>query len=109
MESTNPDRMAKLPLVIAFMALLTTIVGGYVRITDAGESCPDWPLCFGKFHPFTDADDQLKWWEDHPDEADSKHSDDPDHTYASFQIFSEWFQMSQKRYHHLVFGHWPWA
>ena len=32
------------------MIVITVIVigiGGTIRIYDAGESCPDWPTCFG--------------------------------------------------------------
>ncbi|MDP7256115.1 MAG: COX15/CtaA family protein, partial [Candidatus Poseidoniia archaeon] len=37
----------RLPLALAALALLIIITGGWVRIVDAGESCPDWPACFG--------------------------------------------------------------
>ena len=59
-------RAESLPLVIIAMAVVIVITGGYVRIHDSGESCPDWPLCFGKIHPFTPQDEQALWWEQNP-------------------------------------------
>lgn len=32
----------------AFLALLVIILGAYVRLSDAGLGCPDWPGCYGK-------------------------------------------------------------
>ena len=40
-------RPSTLPLAVAIMAILIITVGGTIRIYDAGESCPDWPQCFG--------------------------------------------------------------
>ena len=49
MGEVDVRSFAKLPLLIVVMAILITVVGGTVRIFDAGESCPDWPTCFGTF------------------------------------------------------------
>ena len=84
------DPMSRLPLALMLTGLLILIVGGSVRINDAGESCPDWPTCFGEIHPFASAEEQLQWWEENPNEADSRHGTDSDHIYSTIQIFSEW-------------------
>ncbi|MES2637038.1 MAG: COX15/CtaA family protein, partial [Pseudomonadota bacterium] len=31
----------------AIMALCVVVLGAYVRLTDAGLGCPDWPGCYG--------------------------------------------------------------
>lgn len=41
----------RLAAVIATASLLLIALGGFVRGTDAGLSCPDWPLCYGRAVP----------------------------------------------------------
>lgn len=45
---------------IALLALILTsivvVFGAYVRLSDAGLGCPDWPLCYGKITPAHAAD-----------------------------------------------------
>ena len=70
---------------------LTVVViglGGLIRIYDAGESCPDWPLCFGTFGFDISEEEQEAWYIENPDEVDSRGSG---HRYTTFQIFTEWF------------------
>ena len=38
-----------LGIAAAALAFLVIVVGAYVRLSDAGLGCPDWPLCYG--HP----------------------------------------------------------
>jgi len=69
---------------------LTIVViglGGLIRIYDAGESCPDWPLCFGTLGFDVSEEEQEAWWAENPDEIDSRGSG---HRYSTFQIFTEW-------------------
>ncbi|MGZ5000210.1 MAG: signal recognition particle-docking protein FtsY [Methylomonas sp.] len=40
--------LRKLTLLGAILALIVIIVGAYVRLSDAGLGCPDWPGCYGK-------------------------------------------------------------
>lgn len=75
----------------ACLIVLTVVViglGGLIRIYDAGESCPDWPLCFGTLGFDISEEDQESWYIENPDEVDSRGSG---HRYTTFQIFTEWF------------------
>lgn len=75
----------------AWLLGLTIVViglGGLIRIYDAGESCPDWPLCFGTLGFDVSEEEQEAWWAENPDEVDSRGSG---HRYSTFQIFTEWF------------------
>jgi len=38
----------KLLLLSAIVALLVIIMGAYVRLSNAGLGCPDWPGCYGQ-------------------------------------------------------------
>ncbi len=62
-------------------------LGGLIRIYDAGESCPDWPTCFGTWGFDITAEEQGEWYSENPSEIDSRGSG---HRYSTFQIFTEW-------------------
>ena len=50
-QSQNLRRIRTLCLVTASLTLILIGLGGFVRATGAGLSCPDWPLCFGRVVP----------------------------------------------------------
>ena len=81
-------RWHHLPMVLIVITATVIAVGGTIRIYDAGESCPDWPLCFGTWGFDISEEEQGEWWDENPDEIDSRGAD---HRYTSFQIFTEWF------------------
>jgi cytochrome c oxidase assembly protein subunit 15 len=56
-------RLAFAALVLTFVVV---VVGAYVRLSDAGLGCPDWPLCYGKPLPekVADAADHAKQWKE---------------------------------------------
>ncbi len=77
-----------IPLVIVFLSILVVATGGFIRINDAGESCPDWPKCFGSWSFDISESEQEAYWEENPDEIDSRGIN---HRYTTFEIFTEWF------------------
>jgi heme A synthase len=83
------DRISARNLTAGLVVLtfLVIALGGVVRIYDAGESCPDWPTCFGDWSFDVSAEEQEAWWDAHPDEIDSRGAE---HRYTTFQIFTEW-------------------
>ena len=79
MESKWFRRPSTLPLAIAIMAMMIIVVGGTIRIYDAGESCPDWPQCFGTWGFDVSQEDQGIWY----DETEEYDSRGPDHRYTT--------------------------
>ena len=37
----------RLVMIATLLALTVVVLGAYVRLTDAGLGCPDWPGCYG--------------------------------------------------------------
>ncbi|WP_428623276.1 COX15/CtaA family protein [Sedimenticola sp.] len=38
---------ARIALTVTLLALVVIVLGAYVRLSDAGLGCPDWPGCYG--------------------------------------------------------------
>lgn len=43
-----PVSIRYLALITVFVTLCVVVLGAYVRLSDAGLGCPDWPGCYGK-------------------------------------------------------------
>ena len=52
-EVHGAPAMKRLALAALLLTFVVVVVGAYVRLSDAGLGCPDWPLCYGK--PVPDA------------------------------------------------------
>ena len=55
-----------LALIAVVLAFIVVVVGAYVRLSDAGLGCPDWPFCYGKPVPadITDSHALVKAWKE---------------------------------------------
>ncbi len=40
--------IARIAIVATLLAFVVIVFGAFVRLSDAGLSCPDWPTCYGK-------------------------------------------------------------
>ncbi len=55
--TTSSPWFRRLALLAAALALTVIVFGAFVRLSNAGLSCPDWPTCYGKAAWPTHADD----------------------------------------------------
>src|SRR5512141_1166987 len=39
---------SRLATITAILALVVVVFGAFVRLSNAGLSCPDWPTCYGR-------------------------------------------------------------
>ena len=55
-----------LALAAVLLAFIVVVMGAYVRLSDAGLGCPDWPFCYGKPLPaeIADRDALAKAWKE---------------------------------------------
>lgn len=61
-RTAAPTTLTRLATVAAGLAFGVVVLGAYVRLTDAGLGCPDWPGCYGRPIPGVEAADAGKAW-----------------------------------------------
>jgi cytochrome c oxidase assembly protein subunit 15 len=67
------------------LCFLVILAGGVVRTTQSGMGCPDWPKCFGKWIPPTNASELPADFEKY------LHKQDIDHTFNALHTWIEYF------------------
>jgi len=66
------------------LSFLVIIAGGVVRTTQSGMGCPDWPQCFGKWIPPTNASELPPDFEKYLRKQDIDHSFNALHTWIEY-------------------------
>ena len=41
----------KASIITVILVYILVLVGGFVRVTESGDDCPDWPKCYGSWFP----------------------------------------------------------
>jgi len=54
--------VANLLHILTALSFIMIVLGGTVRVANAGLSCPDWPLCYGQLVPLFDTQIFLEWF-----------------------------------------------
>lgn len=65
--------MKKIALIAVVLALTVVVLGAYVRLSDAGLGCPDWPGCYGKLTVPTETSAVSEANQDYPERPVEAH------------------------------------
>ncbi|MCP9753019.1 heme A synthase [Ferruginibacter sp. HRS2-29] len=71
-------------LATFILTFLVIIAGGIVRTTQSGMGCPDWPRCFGKWIPPTNASELPADFERYLSKQDIDHTFNVYHTWIEY-------------------------
>jgi len=71
-------------LATFILSFLVIIAGGVVRTTQSGMGCPDWPKCFGKWIPPTNASELPADFEKYLSKQDIDHTFNVYHTWIEY-------------------------